>query len=72
MSKLKVVKKGWRLDAVLTVKVAGAAFLKGRLPRFEPSVTGKNGEVTVHGGWRGGDSWLSNTIPGPWGLPGVV
>lgn len=72
MPKLKSVKKGWRLDAILTVKVAGAAFNKGKLPEFAPSVTGRNGEVETPGGWRGGNAWLSHTVPGPWGLPGVV
>ena len=70
--KLKSVRKGWRLDAILTVKVAPAAFNKGTLPFFEPSVTGKNGEVETPGGWRGGQRWQSSPVPFPWELPGVV
>ena len=72
MSKLKVVKKGWRLDAILTVSVAAATFKTGRLPFFEPSVMGKNGEVETPGGWRGGEKWQASSTPLPWGLPGVV
>lgn len=70
--KLKSVRKGWRLDAVLSVKVAPATFYKGRLPQFQPSILGADQSVTTPGGWRGGSEWQSHSVPGPWGLPGVV
>jgi hypothetical protein len=72
MSKLGVVKKGWRLDAILSVKVEPARFDQGKLPYFAASVTGASGSVITPGGWRGGDKWQACTTPGPWGLPGVV
>lgn len=65
MAKLKSVKDGWRLDAVMTEGVAPASFFMGKLPYFK--ATG-----TEPGGWRGGEKWLSSPTPLPWGLPGVV
>ena len=66
MAKLGVVKRGWRLESVLSVKVEPASLFKGKLPKFVPT------SETSPGGWRGGEKWQSFTTPGPWGLPGVV
>ena len=71
--KLNSVRKGWRLLRVLSVRVEPAKLYRGRLPYFEPTVLGEDGKTVERaGGWRGGDKWLSNPIPGPWGLPGVI
>ncbi len=58
MSKLGVVRKGWKLLRVLSVSVEPAKFHKGKLPYFEPSVLGPDGKTVVQpGGWRGGTRW---------------
>ena len=72
MAKLNTVRNGWRLDSVLSVKVDGPSFSTGKLPVFVPSVVGGDQTVTTPGGWRGGEKWQSSTVPGPWGLPGVI
>lgn len=64
--KLKTVRKGWRLDSVLSVQVAAAQWFGGKLPFFVASTDAAKGH------WDGGKAWESNPIAGPWGLPGVV
>jgi len=72
MSKLKVVRKGWRLDSVLSIRTEGAKFFTGKIPYFEASQTEPSGAVITPGGWRGGERWEASSKPLPWGLPGVV
>ena len=69
--KLGVVRRGWKLLRVLSVRVEPAKFDSGRLPFFEPTKL-EGQTVTAPGGWRGGERWPSSSKPLPWGIPGVV
>lgn len=59
--KLGVVRKGWKLLSVMSVKVEPASLNCGKLPYFAPSVVTADGKTVIkRGGWRGGRRWLSD------------
>jgi len=71
--KIGTVRNGLSLQWVQSTPVQGAKLFRGKLPQFVATTYADDGRtVKAAGHWRGGDSWQANTVPGPWGLPGVV